>query len=434
MSNVQTDADRQPHDLSHLLFTAGKIGRLMTIGRTYVLPGDSYEQNLVGSLRMSALRRGLAVDSKADICSFYIPFRHIYGDQWVDMIKKGVDAPYFDSKDEWNTGTPSFLGVNGRWSSELTQTQTHQHVRKAYENIWNNYFKTPYKPDQTFPPTGGNLDNNSLLWGAKCCHIKTLWSQPVPERATTNASYTVSGSSIDLSNLNETYAKLHSDEERAFFMQRYRDVIRDSGGSTHYDADSRPHLLKRTEFWASGYDVNGTDQSSLGQFTGRVQQSFKHQVPRFFVPEHGMIVTVALVRFPSTNSAERNYLDGGRDKTINYFDFAGDSLLIGNTPPAEYRVNDFFSVLVSDTEKIKLAAGQMHRYAPDWVHNRYHELQGFPFMNYTPTGEDERLYIKPESYDEVFQTDQLGHWNVQARNNVNILRELPTARDSMMTS
>src|SRR5690554_8150054 len=30
-----------------------------------------------------------------------------------------------------------------------------------------------------------------------------------------------------------------------------------------------------------------TDQTSLGQFSGRVQQTYKHSVPRFFVPEHG---------------------------------------------------------------------------------------------------------------------------------------------------
>src|SRR5205814_517156 len=43
-----------------------------------------------------------------------------------------------------------------------------------------------------------------------------------------------------------------------------------------------------------------TDQTSLGQFSGRVQQTYKHSVPRFFVPEHGTMFTLALVRFPPT--------------------------------------------------------------------------------------------------------------------------------------
>src|SRR5207244_5015438 len=60
--------------------------------------------------------------------------------------------------------------------------------------------------------------------------------------------------------------------------------------------------------WASGYDVDGTDQTSLGQFSGRVQQTYKHSVPRFFVPEHGTMFTLALVRFPPTATKEIQYL------------------------------------------------------------------------------------------------------------------------------
>src|SRR5205823_7016682 len=58
-----------------------------------------------------------------------------------------------------------------------------------------------------------------------------------------------------------------------------------------------------------GYDVDGTDQTSLGQFSGRVQQTYKHSVPRFFVPEHGTMFTLALVRFPPTATKEIQYLN-----------------------------------------------------------------------------------------------------------------------------
>src|SRR5436853_5217960 len=67
----------------------------------------------------------------------------------------------------------------------------------------------------------------------------------------------------------------------------FRSVISSFGGKTSYDADTRPLLVMRSNLWASGYDVDGTDQTSLGQFSGRVQQTYKHSVPRFFVPEHG---------------------------------------------------------------------------------------------------------------------------------------------------
>src|SRR5947207_2021222 len=96
-----------------------------------------------------------------------------------------------------------------------------------------------------------------------------------------------STTSIDIMGLQAAYANLHTDQERDYFMQRYHDVISSFGGKTSYDADNRPLLVMRSNLWASGYDVDGTDQTSLGQFSGRVQQTYKHSVPRFFVPEHG---------------------------------------------------------------------------------------------------------------------------------------------------
>ena len=49
MSNIQTGAERMPHDLSHLGFLAGQIGRLITISTTPVIAGDSFEMDaLIG--------------------------------------------------------------------------------------------------------------------------------------------------------------------------------------------------------------------------------------------------------------------------------------------------------------------------------------------------------------------------------------------------
>src|SRR5690554_2725471 len=77
-----------------------------------------------------------------------------------------------------------------------------------------------------------------------------------------------STTSIDIMGLQAAYAHLHTDQERDYFMQRYHDVISSFGGKTSYDADNRPLLVMRSNLWASGYDVDGTDQTSLGQFSG----------------------------------------------------------------------------------------------------------------------------------------------------------------------
>src|SRR5436305_15276638 len=129
-------------------------------------------------------------------------------------------------------------------------------------------------------------------------------------------------STIDIMGLQATYAKLHTDQERDYVMQRYHDIISAFGVKTCYVADKRPLLVMRSNLWASGYDVDGTDQRSLGQFSGRVQQTYKHSVPRFFVPEHGTMFTLALVRFPPTATKEIQYLNA--KGALTYTDIAGD--------------------------------------------------------------------------------------------------------------
>src|SRR2546427_12247695 len=92
MSNIQTGAERMPHDLSHLGFLAGQIGRLITISTTPVIAGDSFEMDAVGPLRLSPLRRGLALDSTVDIFPFYARHRPVYGQRWITFMKVGVNA------------------------------------------------------------------------------------------------------------------------------------------------------------------------------------------------------------------------------------------------------------------------------------------------------------------------------------------------------
>src|SRR5262249_14122294 len=108
---------------------------------------------------------------------------------------------------------------------------------------------------------------------------KNVYSR-VNSKATTQWRKTESANGVHLEGV--------ASDNRSSFISSF-------GGKTSYDADNRPLLVMRSNLWASGYDVDGTDQTSLGQFSGRVQQTYKHSVPRFFVPEHGTMFTLALV-------------------------------------------------------------------------------------------------------------------------------------------
>src|SRR5260370_38633989 len=95
MSNIQTGAERMPHDLSHLGFLAGQIGRLITISITPVIAGDSFEMAAVGALRLSPLRRGLVIDSTVDFFLFYVLLLNFYVNHGFKLLRIGVIATLF---------------------------------------------------------------------------------------------------------------------------------------------------------------------------------------------------------------------------------------------------------------------------------------------------------------------------------------------------
>src|SRR5205814_895942 len=95
----------------------------------------------------------------------------------------------------------------------------------------------------------------------------------------------------------------------------------------------------------------------------------------------------------------------------------------------------FFMVLIKLLPIHKIAEGQWYRYAPSYVSPAYHLLEGFPFIQEPPSGDlQERVLIRHHDYDQCFQSVQLLQWNSQVKFNVTVYRNLPTTRDSIMTS
>src|SRR5688500_6895852 len=73
-------------------FLAGQNRRLITISNTPFIACDSFDMVAVGALRLYPFRRSLAIDSTVDIFTFYVPHRHVYGEQWIKFMKDGVNA------------------------------------------------------------------------------------------------------------------------------------------------------------------------------------------------------------------------------------------------------------------------------------------------------------------------------------------------------
>src|SRR3546814_10149533 len=112
------------------------------------------------------------------------------------------------------------------------------------------------------------LNQYDARYGFCCCHLKNIWTAPLPPETELTRQMTTSTTSIDIIGLQAAYANLHTDQERDYFMQRYHDVISSYGGKTSYDAEHRLLIVILSNHGPYVYDVYGTYEKSLGQFSG----------------------------------------------------------------------------------------------------------------------------------------------------------------------
>src|SRR5205823_5071810 len=84
--------------------------------------------------------------------------------------------------------------------------------------------KAPWMPDRT-EANPNELNQDDARYGFRCCHLKNIWTAPLPPETELSRQMTTSTTSIDIMGLQAAYANLHTDQERDYFMQRYHDVI-----------------------------------------------------------------------------------------------------------------------------------------------------------------------------------------------------------------
>lgn len=438
MSLVNTGSNREPVDLSHFSFTNGKIGQLFALDVQPVIAGDSFETHIVGSIKMSPLFRELTLDPRLDLFAFYVPHRYVYGDeQWSEFMKEGYGTPTAQ-----NTLTGSYsiplgrfkaLGLSGT-SSDNSKTRSIPYWRcKPYLDIYNNFFKRPSDPDTSYSWLESPIDDPAL----RVCHLKTIWSADLPPENIDNAYVNTNGGpqadQVSLQALVEQAGIFSVDQERAFFQQRYRDVLDAFGGKASPDVDRRPSLITRSTSYASGYDVDGTGDTSLGSYVGRVTQPIDFKVPRFFCAEHGSIWIMGCLRYDPILNGENNMLDLNPNPT--YSEFACDPSIDRNISGVrKYPFSEFFQSDDTTSQQLNVAHGQWHKYRSSFVSPVYSELPGYPFLGNIPFIERDRYYVKPSDYDDLFETMPMEHWKITSRVNTSVMRSTPSTADTILTS
>src|SRR2546430_1249503 len=84
----------------------------------------------IGALRLSPLRRGLAIDSTVDMFTFYVPHRYVYGEQWIKCMKDGVNAtPLPTVNTTGYSDHAAFLGTINPDTNKIFFSSRRRHTR-----------------------------------------------------------------------------------------------------------------------------------------------------------------------------------------------------------------------------------------------------------------------------------------------------------------
>lgn len=431
--------ERYPYDLSHFGMSCTEIGRLSFLSAIHVLPSDTHEILVRGAIRLSPMIHQHTVDSQVDLYAFFVPDRHIYGSDIIDMMKLGIPGTGDTPVSLATVTVPIGAGEDSHYLPVPPQgSECPLRWPAGYANIWNWYFRVP-----TYNDESDLLDNTDFLAASGNDRTYGYPIARLPTMATTGArssnldadshnTLSTAASDITLLDVAQVQATYRSKLDRDWFAQRYPEVMGKTFGAKGFNPDVdpdalRPSLIAHQKFWMSGYDIDATG-TNIGEWKGKGIAPVEFYIPPKLFNEHGLLWILYSVRFPSIFDAERHYLV----KNMNtYAAYAGDPNVINSQPPLEIDKNDIFRPTGSYSLGY-MPYGQWWRTQPSFVHKKFQQVQGFPFINHEALGNslDKFIYESPGDLD-MFSDETYGHAQIYTRIDVESKRIVPPASNSI---
>lgn len=207
---------RNKFSLSHYKLFSCKMGQLIPIGLTEVLPGDTIQQSTSVFIRFSPMVAPVMHPVHVKIHHWYVPFRLIW-DDFEDFITGGPDG-LNDSEPPYVNLTKSYKVIGSLFdyfgvppTSDLQDNaflKVSSLPARAYRLVWNEWYrdqnlqeekafsKASGRDTATLFPSSGSLEYSS--WGKDYFTTATPWEQKgiamaVPVNGTPRGAITITG-------------------------------------------------------------------------------------------------------------------------------------------------------------------------------------------------------------------------------------------------
>lgn len=443
---------RNTYSMPLRAYIIGQIGRLQTIKVIPVRAGDSLEVTIDGVFRLATTRKEITSECQVDICAFYVPHRHVYGQDWINGLVNGglpginawgnVPAGIATNSDSRN---PFYLGIH---TCGATINRT---LPVGYNQIYQRYFAVPSTntngtwnfANTSFYPNGSTSDLvNTRLYGARAARLPHILNGGTNLQGTSNImgftrSYTdaqwglgipqdtpsLGTAQLDIRRLDQLKTQYSRYQDMNYWQATYDDILEGqySTNGVNSDADQRPTYLGRMTSYVSGQDVNGTDDATLGSFVGKTVDRLSFHLPRRFMPEHGNVWLMMLPRYPLIHTREQDPLLATAQPTFKLI--AGQAETWEQEPVVPFDPGKWIaggSAYTPNIELIQEPFGQEYRYLTNRVHPAFEQIPGYPVIAWDTANAQSWYYYQDNEYTETFQVSQMQHW--QAYANVSVMK------------
>lgn len=277
----------------------GGMNEFNPLGYIEVVPGETLTGTVSAAFRSQPMK--LAVDTRAyvDVFAFYVPFRLVWDSfpQWIASAG-AVGGPPPLVTDLFNGNFEQRFSLT---SDNTTYTSNVAFQRRAYNLIWNKFFRRQDQAER-------NIDQAGIAFASQ--RPSTLETQPLlGSQYNIDTQVPLSGTSpnqtLSLNQFRATLARDNFAKLRAWYGSKYIDYLAAIGVQTQWSILDEPELLgqkhmdwrfQRTTQTGPSTTPTAPDQVSVGQTAGHFFTGVKLGLKRCFAPEHGLVCFYGVTR------------------------------------------------------------------------------------------------------------------------------------------
>jgi len=369
----------------------GKIGRVNCVRQQILLPGETANVSMNGSVKLESLRERDSLRINAHLGIFMTPIRWLW-DGWPDYLKEGPSGATAPPTVNLNSLSKYGIGATG------TQSEVPRFWQDSVLRVYNEWYKWPEDADATTWNDDGNI----------AVPLQHVWNRARYDATPGNAGdyELASGSDFDVRDLAALQARFRSAIERdVLSYNRYMELVSEmynADGSR--EVDQVPMMVDQVEVGVRPREMAATDGASLGQWQSIFDFEIDHQLKNVVCPEHCVLTYMLTVRFAPIIES-RAPLSRIPD---TWQEMVGDPEMLQAMQPVELQIGDI-ALGNSSTSLGFVPAGWHWRSGHDVVGQRVDVRDSFPYME-TPTSQanaKDATRIKP-----AFRSQSLGDYMV----------------------